>query len=295
MTLLVTRIAPTPSGYLHVGNAVNAVLTWWLAREAGGRLLLRIDDFDTGRARPEYLADIFATLDWLGIDVDEGPRDADGFHVAWSMATRVEQFRAALADLREAHPEVVFTCRCSRRRLSPEGRCVAGCPSAGHPLVPGESAVRLRVPEGRTAELRGPDGGRRHPVPAGDHVLWRRDDLPAYQLGSVVADVALGVNALVRGTDLLDSSALQCHLAALLDLPAFATADFRHHGLLTDDAGHKLAKSAGAQAHPLARTAALRAHVLAVAEGLGAPVGIRPPRATPASAPGRTSPPPGCG
>lgn len=294
MTVLVTRIAPTPSGYLHVGNAVNAVLTSWLARSEGGRLLLRIDDFDTGRARPEYLADIFETLDWLGIDVDEGPRDAGEFATTWSMATRTEQFRAALAALRRDHPDLVFICRCSRRQLSPQGRCVAGCPSARRPLVPGASAVRLRVPEGVTALLRGrPE--LHHPVPAGDHVIWRRDDLPAYQLGSVVADVALGVTALVRGTDLLDSSALQVHLARLLDLPAFADSDFRHHGLLTDAAGHKLAKSAGAQAHPLARTPELREEVLAVAERLGAPVGISPPRATPATGPRRTSPPPGCG
>ena len=73
LTVLVTRIAPTPSGFLHVGNAVNMVLTHWLARAHGGRLLLRIDDFDTGRARPAYLEDVFRTLDWLGIDIDDGP------------------------------------------------------------------------------------------------------------------------------------------------------------------------------------------------------------------------------
>lgn len=271
--MLVTRLAPTPSGYLHVGNAVNLVLTWWLARSSSGRLLLRIDDFDTGRARREYLADIFAVLEWLGIDVDAGPSGPDDFHSAWSMSSRTQQFRAALDGLRATAPDLAFTCRCSRRQLSPGGWCVAGCRGAGHALVPGESVVRLHVPEGLRAQLT----GLAHPVPAGDHVLWRRDGLPAYQLGSVVADASLGVNALVRGVDLLDSSALQQHLAGLLGEPAFAAAEFRHHGLLTDPEGHKLSKSAGAQAHPLDRSDRLRDLVLAWAADLGAPVGIAPP------------------
>jgi glutamyl-tRNA synthetase len=270
--VLVTRIAPTPSGFLHVGNAVNALLTAWLARASTGRLLLRIDDFDTGRAREDYLADIFTLLDWLGIHPDAGPSGPEEFHARWSMSLRIGQFRAARDQLLAEHPEVVFVCRCSRRELV-AGRCAAGCRAAGLPLVAGLSVVRLSVPTG----LRVPVGDSPVEVPPGDHVLWRRDDLPAYHLGSVLADEDLGVTAIVRGTDLLDASALQVHLAGLLPAPGFLAADLRHHALLTAPDGAKLSKSAGAQAHPLARTEDVRSRVLAAARVLGEPIGITGP------------------
>ena len=277
--MLVTRIAPTPSGYLHPGNAVNALLTAWLARsERDGRLLLRIDDFDAGRVRPEYLADVFDTLEWLGIVADAGPRDQDDFHAHWSMAGRREEFRAARDRLLAEHPDQVFVCRCSRRTLGADGRCVAGCRQRGEPLIPEQTAVRLAVADDTYVTLGGPDGQHlRVAVPPGDHVLWRRDDLPAYQLGSVVADEALGVTAIVRGADLLASSALQLHLAALLPAPRFAAADLRHHAVLTGPDGSKLSKSAGAQAHPMPRTDEQRGRILRWAAELGTPIRVAPP------------------
>lgn len=271
--MLVTRVAPTPSGYLHPGNAVNILLTSWLARSGRGRLLLRIDDFDTGRARPEYLADVFDVLAWLGVVPDDGPTSPAQFESGWAMARRTDRFRAALDALRQRHPGRVFTCRCSRRQLSADGRCVAGCPDAGLTLRPDITCVRLRVPRGVTADL----GSHRHGVPPGDHVLWRRDDLPAYQLGSVVADLDLGVTAIVRGLDLLDSSALQRHLAELLGEPRFASITIHHHGLVPGAGGTKLSKSAGAQAHPMPRTDQLRAALTRTAVALGEPLGIAPP------------------
>jgi glutamyl/glutaminyl-tRNA synthetase len=162
----------------------------------------------------------------------------------------------------------VFVCRCSRHDLDSSRRCVAGCRDRDLALEPGRSALRMSVPEGAARGLA---------LPAADHVLWRRDDLPAYQLGSVVADEDLGVTAIVRGVDLLASSALQQHLAAMLPAPGFMAVDLRHHGLLAAPDGHKLSKSAGAQAHPLERTADLREQVLAWARALGAPIGIRCP------------------
>jgi glutamyl-tRNA synthetase len=108
-------------------------------------------------------------------------------------------------------------------------------------------------------------------------VLWRRDDLPAYQLGSVVADEDLGVTAVVRGVDLLASSALQLHLAELLPAPGFHEVDLRHHALVAAADGHKLSKSAGAQAHPLVHTVHLREQVRDWAAALGAPIGITRP------------------
>ncbi len=266
--MLVTRIAPTPSGFLHVGNALNMVLTHWLARAHGGRLLLRIDDFDTGRARAPYLEDVFRTLDWLGIDIDDGPSGPDDFHSSWSMSTRIDRFRQARDGLMGGGHGTIFVCRCSRHDLDVSGHCVAGCRAQDLALEPGRSALRMSVPGGSARGL---------PLPAGDHVIWRRDDLPAYQLGSVVADEDLGVTAIVRGVDLLESSALQLHLAELLPAPGFRAVDLRHHALLAAPDGQKLSKSAGAQAHPLEHTDHLRAQVLTWARALGTPLGISPP------------------
>ncbi len=256
--MLVTRFAPTPSGYLHLGNAVNAVLCDWLARSADGRLLLRIDDFDAGRVREAYLEDVFATLDWLGIHPEAGPSGPADFHAQWSMATRAAQFRSAIEHLLADHPDAVFVCRCSRRELGPGGRCHAGCAVAGHPLVPSASTLRLATD-------------------SGDHVLWRRDDLPGYDLGSVLCDEDLGVTALVRGEDLRASTAVQRHLATLLPAPGVLRAAVHHHALITALDGSKLSKSAGARSHPLERTAAQRALVHEWAEVLGAPLGITRP------------------
>lgn len=271
--MLVTRIAPTPSGYLHVGNAVNFVLTRWLAERSGARLVLRIDDFDRTRTRPEYVADIFTTLQWLGIGVDLGPADPGELERTWSMSTRRDQLAAARDALLADHPESVFVCRCSRTELDGQGRCVAGCRDRRIPLTEGRSVVRLHVPEGVTESV----GGAPTAVEPGDHVLWRRDDQPAYHLGSVVVDEDLGVTTIVRGVDLLAASALQRHLARLLGAPNFLEVDLRHHGLLRDEHGAKLSKSAGGHGHPLAHTPALREQIDRWAAELGAPVAIYPP------------------
>lgn len=274
MTHPVTRIAPTPSGYLHRGNVVNFLLVHWWARAHDAHLVLRIDDFDAGRVRAPYLDDVFDTVAWLGIQVDAGPRDADDFRARWSMSTRTGALRAARDQLLADHPDDVFVCRCSRRQLDHSGRrCVAGCRTAGLGLEPGKSVVRLRVGPGTRVRI----GVDLVDVPEGDHILWRRDDLPAYQLGSVVVDEELGITALVRGLDLLESSALQVHLAGLLPAPGFRGAELLHHALLTAPDGTKLSKSSGSQARPLDRTAALRRNAHEWAEQLGTPLGIGPP------------------
>jgi glutamyl-Q tRNA(Asp) synthetase len=130
------------------------------------------------------------------------------------------------------------------------------------------SALRLSVPAGSARGLA---------LPPGDHVLWRRDDLPAYLLGSVVADEDLAVTAIVRGRDLLTASALQLHLAGMLPAPLLREVDLRHHDLLTAPDGHKLSKSAGARAEPLEHTDRLREQVRDWAQVLGAPIGIPRP------------------
>lgn len=272
MNAATTRIAPTPSGFLHVGNAVNFVLTQWWALAHHARLLLRIDDFDTERTRAEYLADIFDTLAWLEVRVDSGPQDPRSFKAGWSMHRHIDRFRQARDRLLAELPDVVFVCRCSRTALDPTGRCVARCRADGLVAEPGTTVVRLSVPEGATVPL----GGTRVVVPPGDHVLWRRDDLPSYQLGSVLTDEDSAVTTVIRGMDLVGSSALQMHLAELLPAPRFRCAQLIHHELLTAADGTKLSKSAGAQAHPLERTAELRERVHAWAERIGAPLGIGP-------------------
>ena len=283
--MLVTRFAPTPSGYLHVGNVVNLVLTDWHARSHGGRLLLRIDDFDVARARPDYLADVFRTLDWLDVQVDAGPAGPADFLASWSMSARIDQFRAARDSLLGSTNGSVFVCRCSRRELGPTGQCTLGCRGRNMPLEPGRSVLRLSVPAptASTAATGSPSDEPPAPPapiedpPPGDHVIWRRDDLPAYHLGSVVVDEELAVTSIIRGADLRQSSALQRRLATLLPAPGFVDADIRHHDLLAGASGAKLSKSAGAQAHPLEHSVRLRDQVRAWAEALGTPIGIGPP------------------
>ncbi|MEO0733268.1 MAG: glutamate--tRNA ligase family protein, partial [Bacteroidota bacterium] len=118
------RLAPTPSGYLHRGNAANFALNALLAKQTDGRLLLRIDDLDRGRFREEYLEDIFQTIAWLGLEVTDGPRDAVEFHARWSQEHRMDAYREALEQLR--NHELVFACACSRRELA-QGKHVHGC------------------------------------------------------------------------------------------------------------------------------------------------------------------------
>ncbi len=238
--MLVTRIAPTPSGYLHPGNAVNFLLTSWLARSTGGRLLLRIDDMDATRVRDEYTADIFRVLAWLGILIDQGPSDVEEFRREYSQARRTEHYRGELDRL-----PGLYACRCSRRELPAGGSYPGTCRGLGLAWEPGTTALRIEVPPGTAAVV----GELTIDVAeeVGDFVVWRRDDLPSYQLASVIEDRDLGVNAVVRGMDLLPSTAAQLYLAPWLGAQEFVRADFRHHALLRDGLGLRMSKSAGSR------------------------------------------------
>ncbi len=108
-----TRIAPTPSGYLHAGNGAAFILAWKLAREAGGKILLRIDDLDAERVRPEYVEDIFETLHWLGVEWDEGPRNTDELQSTWSQHLRMARYQELVEQLREGGH--LYACSCSRK------------------------------------------------------------------------------------------------------------------------------------------------------------------------------------
>lgn len=272
---MITRFAPTPSGFLHEGNAANALLVSWLAARGCGRIALRIDDLDAARLRPAYVDDIFETLDWLGVSWQIGPRGpADlGGH---ARQERIAHYRAVLSAAMDRGLEV-YACGCSRRLMS--GPAAGGCPGDCRTRTlahePGVTTLRAHIPTGTVIEV----GGQPIDVAAtaGDVVLWRRDDLPAYHLASIVDDRDLGITHIVRGLDLLESTALQCHLAPLLDAPGVAQAVYVHHPLLTGADGAKLSKSQVERGAPLPRTNAERDRIRRIARELGAPVGITEP------------------
>jgi len=248
-----TRIAPTPSGWLHPGNGASFVLAWVIARAAGGRVLLRIDDLDRARFRMEYLDDVFFTLDWLGIDYDEGPASSQDFLDRFSQSGRTDLYHAALRQLAELN--LLYACDCSRKRIREQssGNLYSGfCRDRQLPLDTPDSAWRIRLPDDGTADFR--EWKREAPVSLnllacmGDFVLKQKDGSPAYQIASLCDDMHWNINFIVRGQDLLPSTGAQIFLAQQLGYEDFQKATFFHHPLLTDAAGEKLSKSAGSTA-----------------------------------------------
>lgn len=237
-----TRIAPTPSGFLHEGNRVNFRRTADLAREIGAAIALRIDDADAARYRREYAEDIFATLRSMGIEWTVGPRDVDDFEAQWSQRAKTEYYRSQLQGALERGMPA-YACACSRnqQRGPAVAGCVGGCRARGLSLASGSTALRVVVDPGTAVDV----AGQRVDLGAemGDFIVWRRDDLPAYQVVSVVEDRDLGVTHIVRGIDLLPSSAAQIHLATWFDATNISGAVFVHHELVTDASGSKLSKS----------------------------------------------------
>lgn len=236
-----SRIAPTPSGLLHLGNAVNFILTWLMVRKAGGTLRLRIDDADCLRAKPEYLEDIFLQLDWLKITWDEGPAGPDDFRCRFSQQLRQERYRAFMDEL--GRRGYLYPCGCSRskiRQFAPDGVYPGFCRDRSGAPMPGE-AQRVRVPEGSVFRVEGQEVALCKAM--GDFVLWRKEDLPAYQLVSLVDDLDDRINLIVRGQDLLPSTAAQLFLAGLHGDNSFAETSFLHHPLVLGEDGRKLSKS----------------------------------------------------
>ena len=267
-----TRIAPTPSGYLHLGNAWNFLLTWLLARSQGGTIHLRIDDMDVARFRQEYLEDIFASLAWLGLDWDTGPANSADFHANYSQRLRRASYRSALVKLMELNSEFgpsVYACRCSREQVKQASHAAGQpgiypgtCRNLGLPRNRAEiwqsgkglehsdntTVLRLKVVADATVEWVDEAMGPvlLHPgQDMGDFIVWQRNGEPAYQLTSMVDDEALGINWIVRGRDLLPSTGAQIYLARCMGNGPFPWAHFVHHGLIRGPDGKKLSKSTG--------------------------------------------------
>lgn len=245
-----TRIAPTPSGYLHLGNILSFVLTAGLARRHGAEICLRIDDLDRARVRRAYIDDIFDTLRFLSIPWDLGPRDGDEFLTRDTQMLRMDLYLDALRHLQEQG--AVFACNCSRSVLSSmsQGGGYPGtCRHKGIPLSEEGHAWRLHTAQEAEVVMHRLTGlPTAHALPPDMRCMQvrRRDGSPAYQLASVVDDIHFGVDLVVRGADLHDPTLGQLHLSRLLPSNGFAQTVFCHHRLLTDTTGGKLSKSEGA-------------------------------------------------
>ncbi|WP_369062471.1 tRNA glutamyl-Q(34) synthetase GluQRS [Caulobacter sp. 73W] len=252
----VTRFAPSPTGRLHRGHAFSALTAFEAAREAGGRFLLRIEDIDRVRCRPEYEAALLEDLAWLGLSWEQPVR---------RQSDHMDDFEAALDVLRGKG--LLYRCFKTRKEIAeaaasaPHG---AGEGFRGAPLAAGEQAALLEAGKPFAWRLSlsaaedflggfdglifqehgaGPNGetGRilADPTSAGDVVLARKDVGVAYHLAVVVDDALQGVTQVIRGEDLFEAAHIQRLLQALLDLP---TPAYRHHHLLTGPDGKRYAK-----------------------------------------------------
>lgn len=259
---MITRFAPSPTGPLHLGHAFSALTVWGRAQAAGGTALLRIEDIDTPRCRPEYEAAIYEDLHWLGLD---WPRPV------LRQSDRRAAYDAALARLIALG--LVYPCRCRRGDI----RAALSAPQEGAPMVgpdgpiyPGtcrhrtmaeaapDDALRLNMARAVAglAALQivetGPDHAGTHRITpeeliagTGDIVLARRDIGTSYHIAVVVDDAAQGVTEVIRGADLFPATPLHALLQHLLGLPQPA---WHHHHLIRDTAGKRLAKRDDARA-----------------------------------------------
>lgn len=255
--MIVTRFAPSPTGRLHLGHAHSALLGHRRAREAGGRFLLRIEDIDATRCRPEFVDAIAADLVWLGLDWD-GEVRRQSRHMA--------DYRGGLDRLQATG--LLYPCFCTRAEIRAEIERSGAAPHGPDgPLYPGtcrglsEGERRARIAAGRPYALRldmakaragaGPlawhdrrrGEQRAEPERFGDVVLGRKETPASYHLAVTLDDALQGVTLVTRGEDLLASTDVHRLLQALLGLP---TPDYEHHPLILDAAGRRLAKRDGA-------------------------------------------------
>jgi glutamyl/glutaminyl-tRNA synthetase len=250
------RLAPSPTGHLHLGHA----RTFWIAQQralaASGTLILRNDDLDSTRYRMDFVASMLEDLRWLGLSWSEGP-DCGGPFAPYNQSERRDHYRAALNQLYAAGH--IFPCTRSRRDVleaigAPhEGAAddepvypVSFRPPMGAPLPELRETIsvnwRFRVPQGETISFRDERFGEQSAIAGqdfGDFLVWRKDDVPSYQLACVVDDAEMKITEVVRGADLIKSTFRQILLFRALgyDVP-----QFYHCPLMVDHSGQRLAK-----------------------------------------------------
>ena len=243
------RLAPTPTGYLHLGHA----RTFWTAQERaranGGTLILRNDDLDRARCKTEFVRGMLEDLKWFGFEWSEGP-DMGGPFAPYNQSDRFSLYRAALENLHAA--KFIYPCDCSRRDIQSAPRAPHAADDE-EPIYPGTCRNKTRIegskfswrfciPDGETVAFADKNLGERKFIAGkdfGDFVVWRNDDVPAYQLACVVDDAAMQITEVVRGEDLLLSTARQLLLYRAL---GFKIPDFFHCPLMLDENGQRLAK-----------------------------------------------------
>lgn len=258
------RLAPSPTGYVHLGHARTFWVAYRRARAVNGRLVFRNEDLDQQRSRSEFVTAMYEDLRWLGLEWDEGP-DIGGAFAPYSQSHRRDLYLDAWRHLRDGG--LIYPCTCSRkdleRALSAPHESVPGQES-GQPLPDDElpypgtcraNAVKARdydAPAGISWRFRVPDGQSVHfedryygpqQFSCGrdfaDFLIWRRDDIPAYQLAVVADDQAMQITEVVRGADLLRSTARQLLLIAAL---GYRRPEYFHCPLIMDAGNQRLAK-----------------------------------------------------
>ena len=254
---LVGRLAPSPTGAQHIGNARTYLLAWLSIRSHGGRLILRMEDIDSPRIKPGAAQQVIDDLRWLGLDWDEGP-DIGGPHAPYMQTERVELYLAALQQLQAT--EQVYPCTCTRTDVA----AAASAPHVGQegPRYPGTCSFRRVADAMELTRQSQPFAWRfrasavRHELhdlvadtrtcnvneELGDFVVYKSDGSPAYQLAVVVDDLAMGVTEVLRGDDLLPSAFRQLELYRFFNSqpPKFA-----HVPLVIGEDGRRLAKRHG--------------------------------------------------
>ena len=248
------RLAPSPTGLLHLGHASTFVEADARAREAHGTLLLRNDDLDMQRSRPEFYRAMLEDLAWFGIRWHEGP-DIGGPFAPYSESERREYYLAAWRKLLDGG--FIYPCKCSRKDLAqavsaPQdndddepiypGTCRPSGPVPRDLASPAGVNWRFRVPDGEAVEFQDRHFGAQRFVAGsdfGDFLIWNRDDVPAYQLACAADDAGMHITEVVRGADLLRSTARQILLYRALGLEP---PTWYHCPLIMDENGYRLAK-----------------------------------------------------
>ena len=246
----ISRLAPTPSGYLHLGNAFSFILTWLLVRRLEGKLQLRIDDLDSARLKRDCLEDIFLQLEWLGLEYDSGPQGPEEHLKHYSQSLKIEDYRETLSSLRQLRS--LYACQCSRKQylaISEDGLYPKTCRDKKLDLDQPEITWRFKSESEALSDTLFFEGSSEEDSsskPLGDAVLLRRNGIPSYQIASLVDDMKNRSTLIVRGIDLYPSSLFQQTVAEKLGWATFSEICFVHHSLLKDSTGKKYAKSEGA-------------------------------------------------